>query len=241
MAGATVDLVFPPACAFCEEPSLPREDGTLLCPLCVGKLGHEELNLCPRCALPAPEAVVMDGKCPACRDQKYAFKAAQSLGPYEKDVRQAVLRMKHPMHEHLAMALGQRLAEVLAANRFAEIPDLVAPIPMPWLKRLYRGTSAAQTLGRSLAASARLPFAGDLLRCTRLFMKTQHFLTGTERKDNVKGAFAANRSYDISSARILLVDDVITTGATCDSAARALLKAGAAEVYAMSVARGTAM
>ena len=72
-------------------------------------------------------------------------------------------------------------------------------------------------------------------------MKRQATLLGAERQANVKGAYAASRSYDISGARILLVDDVITTGATCDSAARALLAAGAAAVYAVSVARGTGM
>lgn len=240
MAGATVDLVFPPACAFCEEPSPPHKDGTLLCPVCIGKLGHEELSLCPRCALPTPEAVVVDGKCPACQGQKYAFKAVRSLGLYEKDVRQAVLKIKHYSWEHLAMACGNRLAEVLATHPFPEMPDLVAPIPMHWLKRLIRGTSAAETLGRSFAGAAGLPFASDLLRCSK-YTKMQSTLTGPERKDNVKGAYATSRSYDISGARILLVDDVITTGATCDSAARALLKGGAAEVYAVSVARGTGM
>ena len=117
-------------------------------------------------------------------------------------------------------------------------PELVVPIPMHWLTRLFRGTSAAETLSRSLAATISLPFAGDLLRCRRL-LKKQSTLLGAERRLNVKDAYAASRSYDISGARILLVDDVITTGATCDSAARVLLKAGAATVYAVSVACGT--
>jgi ComF family protein len=148
--------------------------------------------------------------------------------------------MKHHSWEHLAMALGRRLASVLSEQPFAKPPELVVPVPMHWWKRLFRGTNAAETLARSLAGAARLPFAADLVRC-RKYTQTQSLLTGPERKANVKGAYAASRSYDISGARILLVDDVITTGATCDSAARVLLKAGAAEVYAVSVARGTGM
>lgn len=135
------------------------------------------------------------------------------------------------------MALGVRLATVVADRPFPEPPDLIAPVPMHWWKRLIRGTSAAETLACSLASTKSLPIASDLLRCRR-YTKTQSLLTGEERRLNVKGAFAASRRYDISGARILLVDDVITTGATCDSAAKVLLEAGAGAVYAISIARG---
>ena len=188
--------------------------------------------------MPAPAGALSDGKCAGCRDQKYGFSAVRSLGLYESDVREAVLKVKHHEWEHLAMALGQRLGAIIAEVPFPKPPELVVPIPMHWLRRLFRGTSAAETLARSLATAICLPFAGDLLRCRRM-MKKQSTLIGAERQLNVKGAFAASRSYNISGARILLVDDVITTGATCDSAARVLLAAGAAAVYAVSVARGT--
>jgi ComF family protein len=190
--------------------------------------------------MPAPEAAVNDGKCVACRDKKFCFDAVRSLGLYEGDIRQAVLRMKHHEQENLAMALGRRVAILLAENPFSEPPELIAPIPMHWLPRLVRGTSAADTLARSLAAAVSLPVAGDLLYCRRL-LKKQGMLLASERKSNVRGAFAASRRYDISGAKVLLVDDVITTGATCDAAAQSLLDAGAAAVYAVSVARGTGM
>ena len=166
--------------------------------------------------------------------------AVRSLGLYENDVREAVLKMKHHQWEHLAMALGRRLATAIAEQPFLEQPELVVSVPMHWLTRLLRGTSAAETLARSLAAAISLPFAGDLLRCRRL-LKKQAMLLGAERQRNVKDAYAASRSYNISGARILLVDDVITTGATCDSAARVLLNAGASAVYAVSVARGAGL
>ena len=190
--------------------------------------------------MPAPREVVSDGKCPQCRNEKYAFTAVRSLGFYDKEVRLAVLKIKHDTWEHLAIACGRRMATLLGDEPFPERPELIAPIPMHWLKRLMRGTSAAETLARSLASAVQLPLAADLLHC-RKYTQTQSSLTGPERKQNVKGAFAASRSYDVSGARILLVDDVITTGATCDSAANALLKAGAAAVYGISLARGTGM
>lgn len=190
--------------------------------------------------MPAPAAAVNDGKCADCRDKKLGFSEVRSLGLYENDVRQAVLRMKHHEQEHLAMALGRRLATVLADRPLPEPPELIVPVPMHWLTRLLRGTSAAETLARSLATAVSLPVAGDLLYCRRL-LKKQGMLLATERQKNVRDAFAASRRYDISGTRVLLVDDVITTGATCDSAAKVLLEAGAASVYAVSVARGTGM
>ena len=237
---AATDLVFPPACAFCNEPSPPLEDGTLLCKLCVSHLAHRQQSLCPRCGLPAPAATPSEGACPDCRAIKHSFCAVRSLGFYENHVREAVLKIKHHSWEHLAMALGRRLGAVAADSPFPEPPDLVVPIPMHWLQRLYRGTSAAETLARALASASDWPFAGDLLRCLKM-TKTQSQLTAPERRKNVKGAYAASRSYDISGARILLVDDVITTGATCDSAAKVLVESGATTVYAISVARGTGM
>lgn len=239
-SSAAADLVFPPACTFCGEPSPPRDDGSLLCETCVRRLAHTAKNLCPRCGMPAPAAAQVDGKCADCRDKKFGFSAVRSLGLYESDVRQAVLRMKHHEQEHLAMALGRRLVRLLEEHPFPERPELIVPIPMHWWTRLIRGTSAAETLARSLAASLALPVAGDLLRCRRLLRK-QSLLLASERVENVRNAYAASQSYDISGARILLVDDVITTGATCDSAARVLVKTGAAAVYAVAVARGTGM
>lgn len=237
---SAADLLFPPSCTFCDEPSSPREDGTPLCETCASRLGQARKDFCRRCGMPAPDLKVDDGKCADCRDRKFSFSEVRSLGLYENDVRQAVLRMKHHEQEHLAMALGRRLARLLESNPFTEPPELIVPVPMHWLTRLVRGTSAADTLARSLAVALSLPVAADLLYCRRL-LKKQGMLLASERKTNVRGAFAASRRYDISGAKILLVDDVITTGATCDSAAQALLEAGAAAVYAVSVARGTGM
>jgi len=237
---AATDLVFPPTCALCSEPSPAHDDGALLCDACTGSLAHRQKNLCPRCGLPAPAAALSDGNCADCRPHKFGFSAVRSLGLYEERIREAILKIKHAENEHLAMALGRRLASVLSELPLAEKPELVVPIPMHWLTRLVRGTSAAETLARSLAAAISLPVATDLIYCRRLLKKQSTLLPG-ERLLNVKGAFAASRSYNITGALILLVDDVITTGATCDSAARALLKAGAGAVYAISVARGAGM
>lgn len=160
------------------------------------------------------------------------------MGIYGKDVRNAVLRMKHHSQESLAIALGRRLGGRVASQPFSETPDLIAPIPMHWVSRLLRGTSAAQTLAQSAATVLGIPCADDLLHCRRM-LRRQASLPAGERLLNVRGAFGISRGFDIRGLRILLVDDVVTTGATCDSAARALRRAGAERVFVLAVARGT--
>jgi Predicted amidophosphoribosyltransferases len=160
------------------------------------------------------------------------------LGPYDGAIRQAVLKIKHSHYEPLAGGLGELLATYIQQRRFAEPPELVAPVPMFWIQRLWRGTNAAETVALSLARVLRLPIAADLLVCRR-WLKKQSTLKSDERRRNVRHAFRVSLRYGIRNARILLIDDVLTTGATAHEAARALLKAGASAVYVAAVARST--
>lgn len=178
------------------------------------------------------------GNCGDCRGRKLHFDAARALGPYQGAIRSAVLKMKHFQHEPLTVALGQRLAELVRERPFDQEPELVVPVSMHWLARLWRGTNAAESVAGSLAAAHQLPLATDLLVCRRLLRK-QSTLLPVERRRNVRNAWRVSRAYDIRAARVLLVDDVMTTGATAQEASRALRQAGAAAVYVAVVARGT--
>lgn len=188
--------------------------------------------------MPCPDLPSPDGGCPDCRGRKLAFAAARTLGVYQGALRGAVLRIKHAQQEPLAHCLGEILATVVRNRPFPQLPELIAPVPMHWRKRLWHGASAAETLADSLAVALQLPLAADLLYCTRPLQK-QGTLPVSARLDNVRGAFSTSRAFDIRDAIILLADDVITTGATADQCSRALLAAGAKEVYVAAVARGT--
>jgi predicted amidophosphoribosyltransferase len=152
-----------------------------------------------------------------------------------------VLQTKHARFEPLATALGQRLAEAIIRQPFAEQPELVAPVPLYWFKRLWRKTHTAGTIARALAHELGLPLAAGLLVCRR-YLRRQATLTPPERRKNVRGAFRTSLLWrrKIAGKRILLVDDVMTTGATAHEAARAMLAAGAAAVYVATVARSSA-
>jgi ComF family protein len=194
---------------------------------------------CPRCAMPCSEVDLVRGNCRECRGRKLLFVAARAIGPYQQELRKVVLKCKHAVHEPLAIALGQRLAEAIERQPLPQQPDLIAPVPMHWLKRFWHKTNPACTIAYAVARRLRLRCASRLLVCRR-YLKRQATLRPLERRKNVRGAFCTSWLWRIEGKRILLVDDVMTTGATAHEASRALLQAGAAEVYVAVVARSTA-
>jgi ComF family protein len=124
--------------------------------------------------------------------------------------------------------LGARLAELRA--------DVIVPVPMFWTRRLLRGVNSPEILAESLAGRLDLPVLRRVLVRTRNTLP-QFSLPPSERFPNVRGAFRVRRGYDLSGARVLLVDDVLTTGATSSEAARALRSAGAEAVLVAVAAR----
>ena len=155
------------------------------------------------------------------------------LTGYTEEARAAVLAAKRPGGELQAAGLATLLLD-RHRDTFSDWGvDLVVPVPMHWLRRMIRGTSAAEVLARRLAAGLGLPCRG-LVRRTRA-TRMQNELPPEERPANVQGAFRATGAA--SGRRVLLVDDVTTTGATLAACRAALLTAGAAEVHAAVVAR----
>jgi predicted amidophosphoribosyltransferase len=207
--------------------------------------------MCRRCAAPCPEHLAKAGHCPRCRGVRYAFDGALALGKYDGPLRRAVLKTKHARHESLAVDLGRQLGialrhqwandEEFRVRLDAPTPSsrlLVASVPMFWLQRAYRGANGAERMAAGVAEILGLQFSPGTLVCRR-FLQKQSELKPAERRRNVREAFRTSRWQSIAGCRILLIDDVLTTGATAHEAARALKRAGASEVYVAAVARGT--
>ncbi len=237
-AAAATDLLFPPRCVSCGAECESRVGGPLFCSACDAALAISDRTRCPRCAKSCSEVDLARGNCWECRGRKLLFEEARCIGPYEGPLRSAVLKCKHPAHEPLALALGQQLAESLRAKPFSRMPDLVAAVPTHWVRRLWRGTNTAETLARSVARQLGIRPAINLLVCRRP-LRRQATLTPVERRRNVRGAFRTSRFWNITGRSVLLVDDVMTTGATAHEAARALLAAGAAGVFVATIARSS--
>jgi ComF family protein len=171
-----------------------------------------------------------------CKGVALRFESAVALGDYADDLRAAVLRMKRASEEPLTTALADLLSERLAERVSVLEPEAVIPVPMYWMRRWARGTNNSEILAARLANALSLPLLeGALTR--RRNTQPQAGLSEGARWKNVRGAFRLKRGVDVRGARILLVDDVLTTGATCSEAARALTKAGAAAVTVVVVAR----
>jgi ComF family protein len=148
-----------------------------------------------------------------------------------------VLRVKHESGAALGMTLGEMLAERAIEQLGNEAVDLVVPLPMHWFRRLRRGSNPPDLVAEPIASRLHAPLARRALRFLRA-IRRQSSLRPAERKINVRDSLAATRSWNLSGAKVLLVDDVMTTGATCVEATRVLRAAGAAKVWATVIARG---
>jgi ComF family protein len=230
---AVLDLVFPPRCTACQRQFEPADD-ILLCPKCRAAVVPPEPPVCPRCgAFPSPETNATS--CRACRRFKLAFDTVVPLGLYEGELRHFALQTKRRsggiLAASLAALLVQRRAELLDVCR----ADCIVPVPMHWRRRLHRGANNADLIGRAIGSRCGLPVhAGWLHRCRST--PPQANLGPRERFRNVRDAFAAG-SQRLDGLRVLLVDDVLTTGATCSEAAKALKGVGAEWVGVAVLAR----
>jgi ComF family protein len=227
-------LLFPAACVGCSA-EIESPGGASICEECLRLLPLFYGATCERCGAPVPGQRPRK-RCHTCGNTKLSFDETIALGQYDGPLREWLLRMKDGRGDTLALAIAdlvaQRQAERLAALR----PDVVVPVPMHWRRRLMRGTNSPAVMAERLAGHLRLPHANDLLRRTR-YTVPQFSLPPSKRPANVRGAFAVRPGYHLHQARVLLVDDILTTGSTCSQAARALKQGGAESVVVVVAAR----
>jgi len=237
---ATLDLIFPRVCVLCNEPLAENlsEDAAAFCSSCISALPPLSERACQRCGSPLAPSAIDTSACAACRTRKYAFDSAVAYGLYRGALRKAVVQAKQAAHEPLATALGRLLAAT-CLQRWRSAPfDMIVPMPMHWRRRWRRGVNSAELLSDAVARELHLPLR-KLVMIRRATAK-QGMLNPRERFENVRGAFRL-KGYRprVQGRRILLIDDVMTTGATASEVAKVLRRAGAFEVRVAVVARGT--
>jgi predicted amidophosphoribosyltransferase len=238
---AAMEIVFPAACVNCRVDLDGADIGATDVPLCGDcyaalDLLHEPM--CRRCGgpLPALTARTGDDGCYRCRGRKMWFDEALAGGLYDGLLRHLMLAMKTNTGDYVSLAMG-RLLWQLRRDRLSSLQvDVVAPIPLHWRRRLAHRTNSAAVLAEVLSQRLRAPLANGLLRRLR-HTPPQSELTPPQRWENVRRAFSVGSSHHLSDAHVLVVDDILTTGATCSEAARTLRKAGAARVTVAVVAR----
>lgn len=228
------DLVFPPACHFCDCPDV--ESGFEICTDCAASITRIEPPLCTQCGLPLAHNIA-DALlfCGTCLTDPPAYGTARFGVAYEGDLRQALKNFKYNSQLRLSSALGQLLSEAFFRHYDSAEFDVMVPVPIHRKKLLERGFNQTVILARKLSVKTGIPLDRN---CFKKIVDTpaQARLSRKERQYNLKGSFQVSRLNVIKDKRILLVDDVATTGSTIREAARTLHKAGAAQVSVLVLA-----
>jgi ComF family protein len=173
-----------------------------------------------------------EGRCAMCRLGVSGFDAVYSYGSYDGSLRQLIHLFKYNAVRPLASHFGKLLAIALPrTERF----DVIVPMPLHWRRRWQRGYNQSALLAREIAKTWNAPVRQVVRR--RKFTRPQAGLTNSKRRLNVEGAFQIKRGVRLDGMRVLLVDDVITTGASASACARVLKRAGARQVTVLAVAR----
>ncbi|MBI1851453.1 MAG: ComF family protein [Planctomycetes bacterium] len=237
-----IDLVYPPVCLACE--AIDDVAAVGLCETCRRSLAKIVPPACPRCGEPlrrAPDRTM--GKrlrCNACPKGGFAADGAIAALRYVGTAKDLVLGLKFGRDRLLARPLGRLLLERLRAPDVSFRPDVVVPVPLPFGRRFSRGFNQAADVARVVATEFGVPCRTRLVR--RRAAPPQSGLSRAARRRNVRGAFSlwpwAKRF--LQGRRVLVIDDVLTTGATVDAMCRVLRRARPSAIYVAAVARATA-
>jgi len=232
---AIADLLYPSSCVACRAET---EGPPGLCAACFREAVFLTGAVCDLCGAPVPDSGEEAPVCDACAHAPPGFDRGRAALLYDGVGRRIALQLKHADRLDLARPASRWMLR--AGGDMAEEADLIAPLPMHWTRLIRRRSNQAAELARAVAKAAgeRRAYAPDLLRRTRR-TDSQDGRTRAERFENVAGAFAVTRRWRalLAGAHVLLVDDVMTTGATLGACAEACRDAGAASVNALVLAR----
>ncbi len=234
---AALAIVYPEVCQICRAERATVAEG-YVCATCWRQVRFIRPPFCDRCGLPFAGELTTTFECTNCREMELHFSSARSAVAAGGMVLEIIHRYKYQralwFEPFLADLLIREAAPVLRGAAW----DWIVPVPLHPAKQREREFNQAERLARHLAAATNIPVNARLLQRIEPTL-TQTRLTRPERAANVRRAFALQKAgLDLSGARIVVLDDVFTTGATTSACARALKQAGAAEVCVWTVARG---
>jgi ComF family protein len=234
---ALSSVLFPAPCRICAA-ILNEVSRIPICAKCLSGFQQVVEPMCDCCGRPFVSSAATSERplCRLCRVGYYVFDRARSYAVYNDALSSAVVLLKYEGVRSLGDWFAARLAETVSREVAEWKPDLVVPVPLHADRLRERGYYQADLIARPLAKRLHLKFGQYLLLRSKP-RPAQLILSRTERWSSVRGAYATRVGVRVDNLRILLVDDVLTTGATLDACSRALKKAGAAEVFGLTVAR----
>ncbi|HBG08045.1 MAG: amidophosphoribosyltransferase [Geobacteraceae bacterium GWC2_58_44] len=232
---ALLDLLFPPLCHVCKA-FIPKAGELLICAGCLNKIPFLVSPLCTVCGAPFATQAGADHTCGACVIHR-PFHICRSATLLDGPVQDLIHRFKYGSRVHLCQPLGVLTAASLAPFCSAAAPDLIIPVPLHRRRLRQRGYNQSQLIGAVLEKKWGVPMEIANLRRVR-WTEPQTTLDARDRVSNVSGAFAVRDPKRLEGKRVLLVDDVLTTGSTMRACVEALREAKVAALFAVTVARG---
>ena len=231
-ARLTLDIALPTLCVSCREPV----DGEGVCAACWARLSFIERPYCPRLGIPfvydpGPDMLSMEAIA-----NPPAYQRARAAVRYDDVARTLVHALKYQDRTDLAPAMGRWMAR--AGGELLAGADMLVPVPLHWRRAWRRRYNQSGALARVIERQSGVKVRGGVLRRVRA-TEQQIGLSRAQRATNVQGAFqvSPDRQTEVQGRRIILIDDVLTSGATLDACARALLRAKAAQVDVLVFAR----
>jgi len=219
----SVDWIYPPRCVGCGQPD------SIWCEACRKSVQEITSSFCPKCGYPRNEAEI----CRGCDRYCPQFTSVRSWSVYEKSVKEAIHALKYQNNLSVGSIFCESLVAVILREGWK--PDAIVPIPLSKVRMKERGYNQAAILAYPVSLRLGVPMFQNLIQRTKT-TESQVHLNHYERMANLQNAFSARYTHH-KFRKVLIVDDVITTGSTINDCARAILESGAEEVYGISVAR----
>lgn len=225
-----VNLTYPLRCPVCDRPVWPRGQG--ICLFCLKDLKAIGDPVCEKCG---KKLMVDTGLCHDCKEKNHIFTRCRSVFEYSS-AKEMIYRFKYAGRREYARVFAFLTGKILAEYIFANDFDCIVSVPISRKRLLKRGYNQAEEYGRELSALTGIPFFDDSVRRVKNTAPLK-CLNPSQRQKNLKNAFKKGKNV-VKSKRILLVDDIYTTGATMDACAGILLESGASCVYGLTLSSG---
>lgn len=228
-----INLIYPLHCASCRRPLDPEDDGAV-CVHCIGLINRPPAPYCIYCGRPVDTAGCA---CDDCLKKKPAFSKAYSVSLYEGIIKDLILQLKYQGKLALSVSLSGLVSDFLYDNPdILEGVNMVTFVPMKTSRIIKRGFNQSKILAKHLSDSYGIPMADCIEKVAAT--RNQNELSREDRLSNLKNAFRKSGTTNLAGKTVLIIDDVMTTGATLNECSLALIRAGAADVRCLTLARG---
>lgn len=228
-----LELFYPSRCHLCGEIA---EVNSVICDACEDKIERIGDNRCDICGKRFEAQYIGSRLCGDCILHKPAFDCVRAFARYKEPMSEMVQRLKYKREFQFLDWMTNALLQVYQREYSGENFALIIPVPLHWRRLLWRGYNQALILAKPLSKKLGIPLAPDILVRTR-HTSHQVGLSPAKRKENIKASFRVKNRNLVEGKKILLVDDIVTTGVTVDEAAKTLKKSGADRVCVLALAR----